>query len=119
MMPSLLENVCDANQRLHVWLESIVPRHAQSGVPTPEQMAALLSELLHVGASLRAEPISGRGHNPALDAELEKYRGYVERIRDILPVIHDELLAERARLEGQRGRVQSAAEWARASRQTL
>ncbi len=118
-MLSLLENVRDANQRLQLWFENIVPRNAQTAVPSPEQMAALLSELLRVGASLRAEPTSGRGHNRTLDAELETYRRNVERLRDVLPAIHDQLLAERARLEGQRARVRSVAEWARASQQTL
>lgn len=115
-MPLLFENVRNANQRLKVWLESI---HEPWGVPAPEQMAALLSELLRVGASMRAEPSVNRGHNPALDAELYQYRCHVERLREILPAIHAQLLAERARLEVQRSRVQSAAEWARASRQTL
>ncbi len=82
-------------------------------------MAALLSELLRVGTSLRAESISGRRHDPALDAELEAYRYNVERLRDILPAIHEQLLAERARLEAQRTRVRAAEDWARASRQTL
>ncbi len=118
-MPPLLENLRDTNERLYVWLESIVPRDAQPAVPNPEQMAALLSELLRVGVSLRAQPISGSTDDKALDAELERYRGNVERLRDVLPAIHDQLLAERARLEAQRARVQSADAWARASRQTL
>jgi hypothetical protein len=40
-------------------------------------------------------------------------------LRDLLPSLHRQLLAERSRLEAQRSRVQSAAQWARASRQTL
>jgi hypothetical protein len=43
----------------------------------------------------------------------------VEQLRELLPFIQSQLLRERARLEDQRTRVQSAAEWARASRQTL
>jgi hypothetical protein len=92
-------------------------------------MAALLSELLRAGAALRAEPIPAKGkgngndngnsNDPELDSELELYRRNVERLRDLLPSIHRQLLAERARLEAQRARVRSAAEWARASRQTL
>jgi len=120
MMPSLLENLRETNHRLHAGIESVVvPQYAQPAVPTPEQMAALLSELQRAGAGLRQEPVSVAGDDPALNAELEKYRCNVERLRDILPSIHDQLLAEQARIEGQRARVQSAAEWARASRQTL
>ena len=116
-MRSLLQNLRETNQRLHFWIERVAP--GQAAVAAPEPMAGLLSELLRVGASLRQEPISAKGNNPVLDGELEKYRCNVERLRDILPAIHDQLLAERASLEAQRTRVRAAAEWANASRQTL
>lgn len=79
----------------------------------------LLSTLLRAGATLRLQPVPAKGHDPELDAELALYRSYVERLRDHLPEIHRQLLAERAHIEAQRTRVQFAAEWARASRQTL
>lgn len=128
-MPSRSQNLRETNRRLLFWLDNIVARHEQTEVATPEQMAALLSELLRAGAALRAEPIPAKGkgngndngnsNDPELDSELELYRRNVERLRDLLPSIHRQLLAERARLEAQRARVRSAAEWARASRQTL
>jgi len=113
------QNLRDTNHRLRFWLESMVASHGQLAPATPEHMAALLSELLRVGAGLRAEPIPAKGQDPELDGELEKYRRNVERLRELLPSIHSQLLGERARLEAQRTRVRSAAEWARASRQTL
>jgi len=119
MMTSLLENLRGTNQRLHFWLDTLVPECGPPAVATPEQMAGLLSELLNAGAALRAEPVSANRSDPTLKIELETYRGNVERLRDLLPSIHGQLLAERARIEAQRARVQSAAEWARASRQTL
>jgi hypothetical protein len=82
-------------------------------------MAGLLSELLRAGMGLRAEPLPARGFDPELDEEIDQYRRHVEHLRDLLPSIHRQLLAERARLEAQRSRVQAAAAWARASRQTL
>jgi len=118
-MPSLSENLRDTNRRLGPWLDSMAPRPGQPPVATPERMAALLSELLRVGAFLRAEPLPPRGDDPELDWELALYRCHIERLRKLLPSIHQHLLAERARLEAQRARVLSAAEWARASRQTL
>jgi len=119
-MPSLLQNLRDTNRRLSFWLDSLLaPHNGQPTVATPEQMAALLSELLRAGAGFRAELISAKGNNPDLDRELETYRGNVERLRDLLPSIHNQLLAERGRLEAQRSRIRTAAEWARASRQTL
>jgi len=67
-----------------------------------------------VGARLRAEPLPTKGTDSELDQELEQYRRNVERVRELLPSIHGQLLAERARLGAQRARVRSAAEWARA-----
>ena len=119
-MPSLLQNLRDTNRRLSFWLDGMLaPHNGQPAVATPEHMAALLSELLRAGAGFRAEPISAKGNNPDLDRELETYHGNVERLRDLLPSIHNQLLAERSRLEVQRSRLRTAAEWARASRQTL
>jgi hypothetical protein len=108
----------ETNQRMRFWLDSI-SQQADSLVATPEHMAALLSELLRAGAGLRAEALPAKGSDPDLDAALDEYRRHVERLRDLLPSIQRQLLAERARLEAQRTRVRTAADWARASRQTL
>jgi len=118
-MPSLSHSLHDTNLRLAPCLDSLVLRPGGAAIASPEQMAALLSELLRAGAALRAQPIPAKGNDPELDVELETYRGHVERLRDLLPSIHRQLLAERARIEGQRSRVQSVTAWARASRQTL
>jgi hypothetical protein len=123
-MPSLLENLRQTNCRLDFWLDAMSasreqPGVQQPGVATPEQMAGLLSLLLRAGAWLRAEPLPASGADPELTLELERYRGNVERLRDFLPALHRQLLLERTRLEAQRARVQSAAEWARASRQAV
>jgi hypothetical protein len=109
----------DTNRRLHFLLDDLVASNGQPAVATPEHMAALLSELLGAGAELRAQPIPAKGDDPELDEELAQYRCNVERLRQLLPSIHSQLLVERARLEAQRAQVRSAAEWARASRQTL
>jgi hypothetical protein len=118
-MSFLLHNLRETNSRLSFWLDSIFGESGQPAVATPEQMAGLLSELLRAGSWLRAEPLPANDADPELNVELELYRSNVERLREILPSIHNQLLMERARLEAQRARVQSAAEWARASRQAL
>ncbi len=118
-MQSLLHNLRETNSRLSFWLDSIFGESGQTAVATPEQMAGLLSELLRAGSWLRAEPLPASETDPELNLELKQYRRNVERLREMLPSIHDQLLVERARLEAQRTRVQSAAEWARASRQAL
>jgi len=118
-MSSLLQNLRGTNRRLSFWLDSMMARHRQPAGATPQPMGALLSELLRAGADLRAQPIPTQGNDPEVDNELDKYRCNVEQLRQLLPSIHNQLLLERARLEAQRARVRSAAEWARASRQTL
>lgn len=118
-MSSLSHLLRDTNRRLSTWLEALVSRPENPVVARPEQLTALLSELLKTGAALRAQPLPPSGTDPELDSELALYRGHVERLRQLLPSIHSQLLLERARLEGQRSRVRAAAEWARASRQTL
>ena len=85
-------------------------------LPLLEQMAGLLSELMRAGAGLRSLP---REQSPELEQELSVYRKNVDRLRELMPSIHATLLQERARLENERGRLESAAEWARSSRQTL
>jgi hypothetical protein len=116
--PSLLQTIRRSNRRLGFYLESIAARPG-SKVVTPEQMGALLSELLTAGAGLRAQPLPAKGNDLELDTELAEYRRQVERLRDLLPTVHRALLTERARIEAQRSRLHSAGEWVRASRQTL
>lgn len=113
----LTQDLRETNSRLCSCLDSLAPNHTQPSAPaTPQQMAGLLSELMRAGQWLRALPAD---EDPALERELANYRKNVERLRDLLPTIHRALLAERARLEQERARVESAAEWARRSRQTL
>jgi hypothetical protein len=118
-MPSLLETLRSTNPRLRFLLDSIAAGAGDPAVATPGHMAALLQELSTVGAALRARPLPAPGHDAELDRQLAQYRSQVERLRELLPSIHQQLLAERARLEAQRSRFQSAAAWARTSRQTL
>lgn len=115
----LAENLRETNSRLCFWLESLAPGQAQppaGRAATPQQMNGLLSELMRAGEWLRHLPSE---KDAALERELSAYRQNVERLRDLLPLIHSTLLRERARLEQERARIESAAEWARRSSQTL
>jgi hypothetical protein len=109
----------ETNHRVGFWLDSLVNAFGQAGVHSHEPIARLLAELSRAGAQLRARPLSSPGADPELDRELDLYRGHVERLRALMPSIHSHLLAERARIESQRAQVRIAADWARASRQTL
>ncbi|MGP0020480.1 MAG: hypothetical protein ACLPHP_18070 [Candidatus Sulfotelmatobacter sp.] len=120
----LAQNFHETNVRLALLLDSLIPDRTPSEpllnppprAATPQQMAALLSELMRAGQWLRSLPCE---KDATLERELSEYRKQVERLRMLLPSIHQTLLGERARLEQERARVVSAAEWARSSRQTL
>jgi ABC-type nitrate/sulfonate/bicarbonate transport system substrate-binding protein len=116
----LTTNLRETNGRLILLLDSLFPCSAQTGtaalVVTPEQMSGLLSELMRAGQWLRSMPDETTA---ALEQEVSAYRKQVKRLRTLLPAIHSTLLRERARLERERDRVRSTAEWARLSRQIL
>jgi hypothetical protein len=119
--PGLLtEHLRETNTRLCIWLKDLVPdsdpEPIQAHAATPRQMASLLAELMRAGQCLRELPSEP---DVALETEVNQYRKNVERLRDLMPAIHGALLRERARLEQERARVESAAEWVRRSRQTL
>ncbi|MGB7602623.1 MAG: hypothetical protein WBM24_20140 [Candidatus Sulfotelmatobacter sp.] len=118
-MTSRSQSLHQTNQRLRHWLDSMLAQSGRLGVVTPGHITALLSELSRAGAELRANPLPISGADPELDQELNLYCRNVELLRERMPSIHNQLLAERARLEAQRAQVRSAADWAEASRQTL
>jgi hypothetical protein len=117
---TLARNLRETNARLGLWLDNLVLEAGgaapQARAASPQQMAGLLSELMRAGEWLRDLPAA---RDEAVELELSVYRKHVERLRDLLPSIHGALLRERVRLEQERARVESAAEWARGSRQTL
>jgi hypothetical protein len=111
----LAESLQETNARLASLLDSLIPDGAQPRAATPQQMAGLLSELMRAGQWLQGLPPQ---RDPGVEVELARYRRNVERLRALLPSIHSTLLRDRARLEQERARVESAAAWARRSRQT-
>jgi hypothetical protein len=122
LMPAPIPNhpaqiLRETNQRLSLWLDSLVLDHRDPAVATPQQMMGLLSELLRAGEWLRTGLPAER--DAELAAELDAYHKNVERLHKLLPSIQRRLLEERARLEAERTQLEASAEWARASRQTL
>ena len=115
----LVHGFQETNRRLRFWLDSLALSNDSSSRPhpaTPQQMGGLLSELMQAGVTLRSLP---QDKDQELQKELSEYRQLVERLRDLMPAIHDGLLRERARLESERNRLVSVTQWAEASRQTL
>jgi hypothetical protein len=109
------QNLRQTNEHLRDLLENLGPGQAHPA--TPQLICSLLSELRQAGEWLRTRLPEER--DLQLRAEWDEYRRNLERLRDRMPAIHSYLLAERARLETQRVRIESAVEWAQGSRQTL
>ena len=118
--PDLAQALRETNGRLRSSLDRLLPdsaSHAALPRPaTPQQMAELLSELRIAGQWLRTVPAE---KTPGVERELNEYRKNVERLRELLPSIHQTLLRERDRLEQESARVTAAREWVHRSRQTL
>jgi TolA-binding protein len=107
----------ETNARLRFWLDTLAAHSTtESSSASPQQISGLLAELMRAGERLRTLPAV---RSAQLQKELDQYRGNVERLRDLLPSIQRALLEHRARLEQERNRLRTAADWAHGSRQTL
>jgi hypothetical protein len=113
----LAENLHQTNTRLRRWLESLEADPAHLAPPGPRIISELLSEMLRAGEWLRDGVPAPCGQQ--LEAEVGEYRRNLGRLRAQMPAIHNHLLEERARLEAERTRIESAAAWAAGSHQTL
>ncbi|HWZ83276.1 MAG TPA: hypothetical protein VNW47_11655 [Terriglobales bacterium] len=85
---------------------------------TAQNFAGLLSEILSGAECLRLQPIHSDTPELVRQAALD-YRGNLEKLRDFLPELHSNLLAEKSRLEAAQAHVSAAAAWARSSTKTL
>jgi hypothetical protein len=104
------------SQRLQLWIETVSPPSANGPSISPEQISAVLSELMQAGTLIqRCRAIQ----DPAIQDELRIYREHVQRLKTLLPSLHESLVRERDRLSRRLSGVQAASEWVLASRQTL
>jgi hypothetical protein len=85
---------------------------------TAHDFAGLLSEILSAAECLRLQPIDSGTSEVVRQAALD-YRGNLEKLRDFLPELHSNLLAEKSRLEAAQAHVSAASAWARSSTKTL
>jgi hypothetical protein len=83
----------------------------------PQDFSDLLGEIVRAAECLRGQAAPSEAMEFA-QASLE-YRTNLEKLREFLPQLHGNLLAEKARLETARAQVAAAAAWAQASTRTL
>lgn len=107
-----------ASVRIRGILSELAPREPKAAwhIATPRQISDLLAELRKAAKCLKTLPAHG---DAGVNIEACAYRQQVEHLYRVLPGIHSALVEERARLRQRRKRVDAAAAWAEASRETI
>ena len=118
MPVNTLETLQQVNDSLRSALSRLRPEQRHCSTITPQDFSDLLSEILRAAESLRREPVQSETAEAVQQAAME-YRSHLETLRDFLPQLHGNLLAEKSRLETAQAHVLSAATWARGSTRTL
>jgi len=117
MPPSTHEALHSINDHLRVVLKQWAKAPGEPGALLPEALNMLLARLSQAAELLKNRSAGNR------DAQVEKevcdYRANVERLQELLPHIHNRLLAEKARLESVRAHLEAAAAWADARKKVL
>jgi hypothetical protein len=85
---------------------------------TAEDFSSLLSEIVHAADCLQHQSAPPEAAEAVKRATLE-YRTNLETLKELLPQLQGNLLAEKSRLETAQAHVASAAAWARGSTTTL
>ncbi len=113
-----LEILQQVNGSLRSALIRLRPEQRHCSTVMPQDFSDLLSEILRAAESLRCQPVKPEAAEAVQQAALE-YRSHLENLRDFLPQLHGNLLAEKSRLETAQAHVLSAATWARGSTRTF
>jgi hypothetical protein len=108
-----LAHLHDVNGRLRGLLESLL---REGATPGPQQLTALLSDLLDAGAYLQDRSIR-RDVEEQVPA-IHEYQRLLTELQRLLPELHARFLAERALLERERHHLAVAASWSDTARRT-
>jgi len=86
------------------------------GVASPELIAVFMNYLEEVDGLRNAGELQETGPVPEL--AWQEYRGALERLRRIVPIMEQQLVSDRNRLSQERNRLVGAMEWNAASKLT-
>ena len=112
-MSELLTVLCHANRNLGATINLL---GAEVGIPTADDLATVLTELLRVGEALQRHP--QLEHDAEVVQQIRLYRYHLEQLRERMPSLQAQLLVERARLEAERSHLASSSAWAEVCRGT-
>jgi hypothetical protein len=118
MPPDALETLRQINDHLRSARMRLRPEQKHCSTIRPQDFSDLLGEILRAAECLRHPP----PHSEAIlafEKESLEYRSNLEKLKEFLPGLHGNLLAEKSRLEAAQTHVAAAAAWARASKKTI
>ncbi|MBI3478507.1 MAG: hypothetical protein HY010_22495 [Acidobacteria bacterium] len=116
MLPDTLTILNRANISLRSALIRFCSEQEHCSAITAEDFSNLLSEIVHAADCLRHQTVPGE---EAVQQAAQEYRTNLEKLRDLLPELQSNLLAEKSRLEAAQAHISSASAWARSSTSTL
>jgi hypothetical protein len=117
-MPDNVQTLRQVNENLRAALHRLRPEQRQCGEIRPQDFSDILQETLRGAGCL--EPLTRESREVTeMATETAAYRHHLEALKNLLPELHRNLLAEKARLETAQLHVATAAAWARASTGTL
>jgi hypothetical protein len=106
------------NDYLHTVLASWVEDPGAAGTLQFEALTLLLTRL-NIASQLLGGIAPGSPSDSQLEEEILTYRSNVEKLQELLPLIHRRLLADKARLEKARAHLQAATAWSDARNKIL
>jgi hypothetical protein len=81
--------------------------------------SALRSEIMHAANHIPSLSANVEWEDSDLEAEISEYRSNLQRLAQILPLVHVGLQGRRSRLQAALDHLQAAAAWAEASKKSL
>jgi hypothetical protein len=112
-----LQTLLQVNQALRAALVFLDPAHTLCSSVRAQHFHFLLIQILRAGECLRQPRATAE--SAALTPALREYLEHLHVLRQILPDLHANLLAEKARLEVAQSHITAATAWVRANRATL
>ena len=119
MMPAdCVTSLHEINDRLRRALIRLRPERRRSTSIEPQEFSGILDQLLRAAECLRSAPADASMAG-ALAREARDYEANLFALKQFLPALHVQLLAEKSRLETSRSHLTSAAAWAGTAKKTL
>lgn len=117
-MPSTaIEDIRRASEKVRSLVAQMLPPSSAPATIDAQVLAGLLESMALANQWLHE--LARELHDAELEKEIAGYKRDLERLGQVLPIIQEKLLTEKARLEQARAHLEAAAAWVQASKKTL